>query len=81
MRRTIDRLNDKQRLALVDLYETDGYKALKRLIELERDELAKKCLTIEPARLQYIQGEANALKQLHLLVKDLHSKAEKAKES
>lgn len=81
MKRTVDKLTDKQRLALVDLYEADAYKAVKRLLELEREELARKCLTVEPAKLSYIQGQANALKQIHLVIKDLYNKSQEGKES
>lgn len=70
--RTIDQLSVKEKALLVDLYETDAYKALKKLMEAERFELAKSCLLIPADQLRYVQGQAAALKQLHLHLKELY---------
>ena len=77
MKRTVDLLKPSERQALIDLYEGDGYKALRRLIEIERDELAKKCLFVSSDQLSYVQGQAHALKQLHQAVQELYKEDQK----
>jgi hypothetical protein len=77
MRRTIDSLTPQEKELLVDLYDSDKYKALCKLIEAERLELAKDCLTIPADRLSYVQGQAHGLRALCLEMKTLHKESQK----
>jgi hypothetical protein len=65
---------------LATLYDRPEYKALKFLLEDERVEIAKK-LIIWPADdtigIAKLQGQAEALKQLHRQLKDIHAQISK----
>lgn len=74
MKSTAELLKEKDRALLVDLYEHEGFQALKRLIEAERINIATKCLNSTPETLTRLQGQAQALKELYQMVHDLYVK-------
>jgi len=81
MKSTTDFLNEKDRMGLADLYEYPEYKSLKKLLEVERLELAKDCLAITGDRLLYIQGGAAALKKLHKTLQENYRQVKKTDQS
>ena len=70
IKNTIDSLPEKDRIALADLYDSAPYKVLKKLLEVQRLEIAKSCLDTAPETLKYLQGQAHGLKQLNLSMQD-----------
>lgn len=75
MKGTIDQLSQKEREALVHLYGTDSYQALKKLLEIERINIATKCLEAKDfEQVKFLHGQEVALKELNLLLKDLYKK-------
>ncbi len=70
MKSTIDLLTDKDKMELADIYDSPSYKYLKKLLDVERLELAKDCLVNPPERLLYLQGKAQAYKDLHKMLQE-----------
>jgi hypothetical protein len=65
MKSTLEQLSKNERDALARFYETDGYKALKRLIEIERLEIAKDHVDVSDIMMiRYLSGQAQSLKKL-----------------
>ena len=78
MKRTVDNLSPKDRAALARWYDSDSYKALAKLLELERLEIAKGLLIEkETNTIVFHQGQADGLKRLHQTIRELH-KTEKS---
>jgi len=72
---TLEELTKNERDALARLYETDSYKALVKLIQLERLEIAKDHLDqSDILMVRYLSGQASGLKKLILTLKDNHQK-------
>lgn len=70
-------LTKQEATLLIQLYDTEAYKALKKLLEAERLNIAKLCAELsgmDPGQivmnLKYLQGQAYALKQIHKIVKE-----------
>lgn len=77
---TIDLLTVNERKALALWYDTDSYKALKKLSELERHNIATKLLDVAPDDVVSIarhQGRADTLKQQHLTLKNNYTSSNK----
>jgi hypothetical protein len=82
MKSTFDQLGPKGKALLVDLYEHDSYSALKKLLELERLNIATQLVSVpadDVKNISRLQGRAEMCKQLHLAIKDLY-KQEREKE-
>lgn len=78
MKSVFDDLTIQERKALAHLYETDGYKALKKAMEVLRVNAATHALdapTFEEVK--HLQGQAHGLKQLHQNLKELHKSLSK----
>lgn len=76
MKSTVEQLTPKDRKTLSTFYETDTYAALKRLCELERDELARDAIEQRDiAEVRYMHGQAMSLKKLFQTIKDLNKKS------
>lgn len=72
MKSMVELLNTQERKALALWYDTESYRALKKLLELERNNIATKLVDIDPTDVVSIsrqQGRADALKQMHLTFK------------
>jgi len=77
---TIAELSVGERKALALWYDTVSYKAFKKLMELERVNLATKLVEVLPTDIVTIskhQGRADAYKQLHLVLKKNYKDANK----
>lgn len=73
MKTTVELLTTAERRALALWYDTASYKALKKLLKLERENTATKLIDIDPTDSVSIarhQGRADFAKQLHLKMKD-----------
>ena len=82
MKSTFDQLGPKHKALLADMYETDAYEALKKLLEAERLNIATKLLQVPSAdsvTIARMQGQAEMCKQLHLNLQNLY-KQERKKE-
>lgn len=65
MKSTLEQLTAAERKALAHLYETDGYMALRKLIDIERLELAKSHVDqIDILQIRYLSGQTSSLKKL-----------------
>lgn len=81
MKSTVELLTTKERTALALWYDSDSYKAFKRLMELERVNIATKLIDVpadDTVMIARHQGRADACKQLHLTLKDNYTKWNKA---
>jgi len=70
-------LSSKEKEALALLFEMDEYKALKRLMQHERYNIATKLLSIpadQTVVIAHMQGQAHALKELHQMLRKIHEK-------
>ena len=70
-------LTSKDNEDLATLYDLPVYKALKRLMEVERFNIASKLLvwdSKDSTGLAFQQGQAHALKQINLKLKEIHKK-------
>jgi hypothetical protein len=80
MRSSLDKLTAKEKELLADFYKSSTYEALKKLIELEREELAKDAILAwqnDPKFIAYLAGGADKLKGLCVLLKDNNKKSKK----
>lgn len=71
MSSTIDQLSEPERTALALWYDTPSFKAYKKLLELERINLATKLVDVSPLDTVTIskhQGRADAYKQINLIL-------------
>jgi len=74
----IDKLTPKERLALVHLYSTEGYSALRKLVELERLELAKDHVDqMDILQIRYLSGQTKSLKKLIQTIDSAYKESEK----
>lgn len=65
MKSTIDLLNSKDRLLLAEFYNSETHRALKRMVDIERIELAKDALDLQDMNvIRHLSGQAYALKRL-----------------
>ncbi len=70
MRSTLEQLSEKERKALANFYGTDAEKALRKLIDLERLNLAKDHVDqVDILQVRYLSGAAHSLKQLVFTLK------------
>lgn len=72
MRTTIELLTSKERELLAHFYDSETYKAQKKLLEAERVNTATKLLDVSADDVVTIarhQGRADMAKQLHLTLK------------
>lgn len=73
MKGIVEQLSKGEREALVRLYGTDSYQALKKLLEMERINIATKCLEAQDfEQVRFLYGQEVALKELNLLLKSLY---------
>ena len=73
MKSTVDLLSTKERELLARLYESELYAPLKKLLELERNNIASKLLEIpsdDVINISKQQGRAANCKELNLTLKD-----------
>lgn len=69
MKSTIDRLTPTEKEALARLYDMSEYAVLKKLLGLERHNIATKCLLAPNyEEVKFLHGQEYSLKQLHLLL-------------
>lgn len=74
---TIDLLSAKERKLLVLFYGTETHEALKRLIDLERLELAKDSLDQQDImQVRYLSGQAMGLKKLREVIFENYKKGD-----
>lgn len=75
-------LNSKDKIELATIYESSTYKSLKKWLETERLNIATKLL-VWPAEdvkeIARFQGQAEALKNLHQVLKSISEKLSKEK--
>lgn len=80
MKSIFDQLTKKEKDALAHTYDTDGYKAIKRVLELERLNAASKLIDVpanEIAVVARIQGQAEMCKSLHIGIKKFYKEYNK----
>jgi hypothetical protein len=78
MKSAIDQLKPNEREALAHLYDTEGYKALRRLVEIERLELAKDHVgQRDILEVVDLTGQTKALKKLLGTIRDNFKKVNK----
>lgn len=73
---TIDELLQSEREVLANWYDTPSYLALKKLLNLERVNIASKLVDIDPTQIVAVarhQGRADVCKQLHLTLMRNHT--------
>lgn len=65
MKSTLEELSAADRKALAHFYETPAYAALRKLIDLERLELAKSHVDqVDILQVRYLSGQTSSLKKL-----------------
>lgn len=70
MKKVIEQLTLNERQTLGRLYESNDYKTLKKYMELLRFNAATNCLDAPDfLETKHLQGQAHALKMLHLNLK------------
>lgn len=78
MKSTIEQLSIKEREVLAGFYDTPAYKALRRLIDIERLELAKDHVDeIDIMQVRYLSGQAASLAKLVVTIRDNFKSIEK----
>lgn len=73
-------LNPKDKEALATLYDHPSYLSLRKYLENERFNISTKLLLVpatDVAQIARFQGQAAALKELHLQIKKIHSELSK----
>ena len=79
MKSTVDQLGKSERQALARLYDTDGYKALVKLCELEIVGLGKDALASSHMDgVNFLKGRASLAKELPLLIREIYTSTEKS---
>lgn len=64
---SLEKLSPKEREALARWYDSDSWKALRHLVDVERMMLAKDHVDqIDIMQIRYLSGQANGLKKLIL---------------
>lgn len=72
MKSTLDQLSETERETLARLYDSELYKPLKKLLEIERLNIATKLVDIDPSdsiNIAKQQGRAANCKELNLILK------------
>ncbi len=65
IRSSIDQLSPAERLILAQWYDTPSYKALRKLVDIERMELAKDHVDqIDILQVRYLSGQTSSLRRL-----------------
>lgn len=65
MKSTLEELTSAERKALALFYDTPAYQALRRLVDIERLELAKSHVDqVDILQVRYLSGQTAALKKL-----------------
>lgn len=78
MKSTVSLLTPKEREALALFYDTAAYKALHKLIDTERLELAKDHVDqSDILQIRYLSGGASSLKKLILTLEDIYKQSQK----
>lgn len=73
-------LSSKDKLELAFIYELNEYRSLKKLLQNERLNISTKLLVVPADNailIANLQGQASALKQLNLLLKDISKETNK----
>lgn len=77
MKSTLEYLTLKEREALASLYDTDGYKALKKLCEVEIVALGKDALTaVSMEQKEILHGRAMMAQHIPRIIKDEFKRTE-----
>jgi len=78
MKSTLEQLSAKEREALAHLYGTDMHKALEKLVNAERLEIAKDHVDqTDILQVRYLSGQASSLKKLLLTLRENHKTFDK----
>lgn len=78
MKSTLEQLSAGERKALALFYDTDAFKALRKLVDVERLELAKDHVDqTDIMQVRYLSGQASSLKKLILTLGENHKQSEK----
>lgn len=71
MKSTLEQLSAKEREALAHFYDTDAHKALRKLIDVERLELAKDHVNqTDILHVRFLSGQSDGLKKLALTLRE-----------
>lgn len=85
MKSTVEQLTTQERTALALFYDTPAYKAIKRLLELERLNIATKLLLLNPSIEGHFiskhQGRAEMAKDINLMIRDNYREHIRTEES
>lgn len=85
MKSTVEQLTTQERTALALWYDSQTYKALRKLLELERANTATKLLLLNPNTEHHFiskhQGRAEMCKDLHQLLKSNYQEYVRTEES
>ena len=74
----VDRLTAEEKAVLSQFYDSEAFKVLRKLIDIERMELAKDHVNqVDILNVRYLSGQTTALKKLVETLRDLHKKVEK----
>lgn len=78
MRSVVHRLPPKDKTALAHFYETDGYKALIKLMKMMKANSATHCLTAPDFEtVRHLQGQEFSLKELEKLLEEVYKTEQK----
>lgn len=78
MKSSIDLLASKDKQLLARLYETEYFPALKNLLVIERDQLAKDHVNeTDMMQIRHLSGQASALKKLVITLKEINKTTQK----
>lgn len=81
MKSTVEQLSPAERAALVHFYDTEAYKALKKLCQLEIDGLGKDALgSPDHEQTRYYSGQASMAAKLPKVIRQLYQEAEENKQ-
>lgn len=85
MKTTVEQLTTEERKVLALFYDTQAFRALKRLLELERLNTSTKLLLLNPTTDSHFiskhQGRAEMCKDLNLLIRDNYREQIRTEES
>lgn len=82
MKSTVEQLSPADRKALALWYDSNSYNAFRRLIDIERIELAKDAIDqIDIKQVRYISGQAASLKRLVGTLRQIYKESNEDKKS
>lgn len=80
MKNTLQQLSFKEQEILAQWYNSESYKVVKKLIEIERLELTKDHLEVQDIlQIRYLSGQAASLKKLLVTIRQHYKSKEKNK--